>query len=415
MKFSKFGSKFTGESAIVPLMDDLGDALRVSPELLFMGGGNPARIPEVEAEFRRALEATMQSDDGLHNLLGIYQSPQGDGEVIAKLANYLSTQFAWPITEKNITFSNGSQSAFFVLFNLFAGEFESSQFKRVLLPVVPEYVGYADSGLSEEFFVANKPDIETIDEHTFKYRVNFDTLDLQDNIGALCVSRPTNPSGNVLTDEEISRLDVLAAQFDIPLIIDGAYGMPFPNIVFSNAKPYWSENTILVLSLSKLGLPGARTGIVIAQEKVIRAFSKANTILSLAAGNLGPVILDKLLDDNKITALSNDLVKPFYQGAANVAERCVRKYFADLPYAIHQPEGAMFLWVWFKGLPISSQELYERLKRRGLLVLAGEHFFVGLKEDWPHQFECIRISYCQSAEVIEKGIQMIAEEVTVLY
>ena len=56
----------------------------------------------------------------------------------------------------------------------------------------------------------------------------------------------------------------------IPLIIDGAYGLPFPNILFSEARPHWNENTILVLSLSKLGLPGVRTGIVVAREEIVR-------------------------------------------------------------------------------------------------------------------------------------------------
>ena len=71
-------------------------------------------------------------------------------------------------------------------------------------------------------------------------------------------------------------------------IVDGAYGLPFPNICFVEAKPFWNDNTILALSLSKLGLPGVRTGIVIAREEIIDAFTNANTIVSLACGNLGP-------------------------------------------------------------------------------------------------------------------------------
>ena len=34
----------------------------------------------------------------------------------------------------------------------------------------------------------------------------------------MCVSRPTNPTGNVLTDEEIGHLDSLAEEQGIPLI-----------------------------------------------------------------------------------------------------------------------------------------------------------------------------------------------------
>ena len=92
----------------------------------------------------------------------------------------------------------------------------------------------------------------------------------------------------MLTDAEVCHLAQLAEQADIPLLIDGAYGMPFPNIIFTEVRPYISDNTILVLSLSKLGLPGARTGIVIAHADIIDAFTRANTILNLAMGKIGP-------------------------------------------------------------------------------------------------------------------------------
>ena len=35
--------------------------------------------------------------------------------------------------------------------------------------------------------------------------------------------------------------------------------------------PAWDENMILTMSLSKIGLPGTRTGIVIARPEIIRA------------------------------------------------------------------------------------------------------------------------------------------------
>ena len=68
------------------------------------------------------------------------------------------------------------------------------------------------------------------------------------------------------------------------MIIDGAYGLPFPNILFTQATPHWNENTILVLSLSKLGMPGVRTGIIVAREDIIEAYANANGIVNLACG-----------------------------------------------------------------------------------------------------------------------------------
>jgi valine--pyruvate aminotransferase len=415
MQFSRFGQKLSGDAGIVTLMDDLGAALRTNPNMIFMGGGNPARIPAMEAEFAEALNQTLDDPQQAHQLLGVYQPPQGDADVLDALATLLSNEYGWPLTRENIALANGSQSAFFVLFNMFAGEFENGVNKHIQFPLAPEYLGYSDLGLCENFFSATRPSIEFLDDGFFKYHVDFSQLHITETTGAICVSRPTNPTGNVLSDEEMQRLDELAQQHQVPLIVDGAYGTPFPNILFADIKPHWNHNTILVLSLSKLGLPGARTGIVIANPEIINAFAKANTILNLACGNFGPALAKNLLMDRKILTLSRDIVAPFYRERMENAVRIFKQQLGDLPYYIHKPEGAIFLWLWFKDLPITSEELYQRLKARGVLVISGHHFFPGLADEWKHSHECIRVTYCQDEAVVEQGARIIADEIRTLF
>jgi valine--pyruvate aminotransferase len=415
MKLSAFGNKFAGDSGIVELMDDLGTALNENPDMIFMGGGNPGRLYEVEAIFQQRLEAIMANPAQRHSLFGIYQSPQGDKEFREQVAGFLNKQFGWPLSADNIAVSNGSQPAFFILYNMFAGTMPDGSHRSIHLPLTPEYIGYGDIGLSENFFTATRPSIEHLDHHLFKYHVDFSHLALGEETAALCVSRPTNPTGNVLTDEEIAHLDQIARERDIPLIIDGAYGLPFPNILFTEARPHWNDNTILALSLSKLGLPGVRTGIVVAREDIIRAYTNANTIVNLACGNLGPALAKALFDSGEILSLTRDYVTPFYSERSQQAVRLFREQLGDLPYHIHKPEGAIFLWLWFEGLPITSQDLYQRLKARGVLIVPGHNFFVGIDNDWPHQHECIRVSYARDLDTVTRGIGIIAEEVERAY
>lgn len=415
MQFSRFGQKLCTEAGIVTLMDDLGEALRVNPSIIFMGGGNPAPIPAMQAAFESALDAIRNNPAEIKPMLGVYQPPQGDAEVLDLLAKLLKDEYGWPITRDNIALSNGSQSAFFVLFNLFAGEYPDGSRKLIQLPLAPEYLGYSDQGIQEHTFIATPPRIEILPDGFFKYHVDFAQLQITAQTGALCVSRPTNPTGNVISDDEITRLDELARQHKIPFIVDGAYGTPFPNILFTDIKPYWNDNTILVLSLSKLGLPGVRTGIVIANPEIIRAFARANTILNLASGNLGPALLRHLLQEQNILSLSRTTVAPFYREKMQDAVACFKKHLHGLPVYIHKPEGAIFLWLWFKGLPISSQALYERLKLRGVLVVSGHHFFPGLEQEWQHRHECIRVTYCQDNSKVEEGARIIGEVVREIY
>jgi valine--pyruvate aminotransferase len=226
-----------------------------------------------------------------------------------------------------------------------------------------------------------------LDDHLFKYRVDFRRLELAGGAAALCVSRPTNPTGNVLTDDEIAQLDRLARERNIPLIIDGAYGAPFPNILFTAAQPHWNENTILVLSLSKLGLPGVRTGIVVAREEIAHAFANANGILNLANGNLGPAVTLELFRTGEILDLARTVVHPLPAPAHGRIPRAPR----GLLFRIHQPEGAFFSGCGSKVCRSAAMPAPQAAWRA---VVPGHHCFFGLS-DWPHRHECIRVSYVQ--------------------
>lgn len=413
MQFSTFGTKFSQHSGITQLMDDLNDGLQ-NPDAIMLGGGNPAAIPEMIEHFTH-LSQRMVEDGSLVSALTNYDGPQGKSSFISALAKLLSDTYGWPISEKNIMLTNGSQCAFFYLFNLFGGQYDDGSFKKILLPLTPEYIGYADSGLTPEIFTSFKPTIEHLDNRQFKYHVDFDALEIDESVAAICASRPTNPTGNVLTDEEVRKLDVLAQKHGIPLIIDNAYGVPFPNIIFEDVTPFWNSNTILCSSLSKLGLPGVRCGIIIASENIITALSNINGIVSLAPCGVGPALAQEMIKTGDLLTLSENVIKPFYQDKAQRTIAKLQQAIPDSRFKIHKAEGAIFLWLWFEGLPIPTKELYQRLKQRGLLVVPGEYFFIGSELDWDHTHECLRMNYVQPDELIERGIEILADEVSKAY
>jgi len=409
MRFSAFGDKFTRHSGIARLMEDMGEGLR-TPGAVMLGGGNPAHIPAMDEYFQQLLQQ-MHDEGTLSGALCNYDGPRGKSTLLASLSTLLRDELGWQIGPENIALTNGSQSAFFYLFNLFAGRCADGSKKRVLFPLAPEYLGYADAGLDEELFVSTRPDIEMLPHGQFKYHVDFENLHITDDIGLICVSRPTNPTGNVITDEELIKLDTLAQQHDIPLLIDNAYGVPFPGIIFSEARPLWNPNIILCMSLSKLGLPGARCGIIIADEKAISAIGNMNGIISLAPGSIGPAIAHEMIVRGDLLRLSETVIKPFYLERVNQTIAIIRRYLSEDRCLIHKPEGAIFLWLWFKDLPISTEILYQRLKKRGVLMVPGHFFFPGLEQAWPHTHQCMRMNYVPDSETIEKGIVILAEEV----
>ena len=384
--------------------------------MMNLGGGNPSLIPAAEMVFRVRMQALMQHHGAFERAIGTYDAPEGERGFARALARLLRREQGWELTERNIALANGSQSAFLALFNLFAGPASSGdggqRAPRILLPLSPEYIGYADLGLVPGMFTSCRSTITELGDKLFKYGVDFAGLDAVEDVAAICVSRPTNPTGNVVTDDELERLGALARARGVPLIVDNAYGLPFPGIVFGDAAPTWDDNTILCMSLSKLGLPGLRTGIVIANEETISALGAVNAIFCLAPGSLGPALVTDLVESGEVLALARDVIRPHYAGRAERAVDLLREGLDGCDIRIHKPEGAFFLWLWMRGLPITNAELYERLKVRGVVVVSGQHFFPGLEDDdWPHRHECIRITYADDWSRIERGLAVIVEEV----
>ncbi len=415
MALSKFGQRLSQPSPIVELMEDLGEALHNNPDILFLGGGNPAAVPEAQQLFRKHIKDLLNDGGQLETLLGTYQSPQGNEQLLQELANYLSQHCDWPITQHHIAVLNGSQNALFILLNLFAGEMADGSHRKIALPLVPEYLGYRSQGLGDDHFQVFRPKLNLTATHRFKYSVDFNRFEMADNIGAACISLPTNPSANLLAEDEVQRLLRMCCSQNKPLIVDFAYGNPFPGVVYQKQNCPWQDGMIAVMSMSKLGLPGLRTAFVVADPEVIATIVKANTIINLANGNLGPLLMSRLLASGDLKKLTHFVLPNFYEQQRNTLVHYIDRYLAPFPYRIHETGGAFFVWLWLENLPISSVELYQRLKKKNLLVMSGEPFFFGLEDNWDHAHQCLRLTYCQSSDVLEQAVKILADELSILY
>lgn len=417
---SVFGQNLTDHSGITELMDDLGEALTTGRgRLRMLGGGNPGHIPEMQQIWRDRMQELLSNDPAeFDRMLADYDQPAGSPDFREAIAAFLKREYGWKLTRRNVAVTTGGQTAFFFLLNRLAGRLTDGREKKILLPIVPEYIGYSDQGVSETpLFDARRPKIELLGERHFKYRIDFDNLDLNDSHSAILVSRPTNPSSNVLTDNEIDKLRVLANSCGIPLIVDNAYGLPFPGVVFNEATPVWDESMILTLSLSKLGLPGTRTGIVIGSEEIIHEVRSMTAIVGLANGNIGQVLTRPMIESGEIKRLSEKVIRPFYKRRSEMAVELAKEHLPDdVPWRVHQSEGAFFLWFWFDELPISCRELYRRCKDAGLVIVPGEYFFYGLDtEDWAHASQCIRVSFTQPEEIVADGFRILGEVIREVY
>lgn len=147
----------------------------------------------------------------------------------------------------------------------------------------PYYENYrADtilSGANPIIVPLNPPD------YSFDKQVLEDAF--KDNVKAIIVCNPSNPTGKVFTKEELEFIGQLALKYDAYIITDEVYEHiiyePFHHI-HTAGLPGMYDHTITCSSLSKTySITGWRLGYLIGPEKVIENAKKVHDFLTICA------------------------------------------------------------------------------------------------------------------------------------
>ena len=415
---TQFGNQMSNLTGVRAIMKDIIETLRAGQgqEFINLSAGNPVILPEVEQLWRDCTAQLLASSE-YGEVVCRYGSSQGYAPLIEAIANDFNQRYGLNLSDRNILITPGSQSIYFYAANAFGGYTQSGQLKQVVLPLSPEYTGYGGVSLTPESVVAYKPTLE-IDEsaHRFKYRPDFSQLTINENTGCGIFSRPCNPTGNVLTDEEVEKIAGLAAPFDVPVLIDSAYAPPFPALNFTQMTPKFGDNILHCLSLSKAGLPGERVGVVIGEPQLVEVLESFQTNMCIHSPRYGQAIAAIAIASGALGDIATNIIRPHYQHKFDVVENTLDQSLPkDLPWFLHRGEGAIFAWLWFRDLPITDWEFYQQLKQVGVIVVPGSSFFPGLQEDWSHKHQCLRISLTATDEEIEIGMQRLAHVAQQVY
>ncbi len=189
---------------------------------------------------------------------------------------------------------------------------------------------------------------------------------------AIWINTPHNPTGAVLTVEEIAAIGELCRRHDLWLVCDEVY----EDLAF--ARPHvspWSlpglaERTVVVSSLSKShALPGFRLGWIIGPPELARHLF--DLLLCMTYGS-PPFIQDGALaalaaELPEVAALREDYRRraTFVSGMLKAAPNC----------RVTEPEGGMFVLLDIRGTGLGAPEFAHRLlDREGVAVLPCDGF-----------------------------------------
>ena len=196
----------------------------------------------------------------------------------------------------------------------------------------------------------------------------------EQGVKALVLCNPSNPSGKVFTEEELSLIADLACEFDTFVITDEVY----EHIVYEPhrhrylaALPEMFERTISCSSLSKTyAMTGWRLGYVIGAPEVIRAARKVHDFLTVGAA--AP------LQEGAVTAL--ELPMEYYDELRRwYTERrdLFLGYLDEAGLSYTAPEGAYYVLADVSGFNVTDDLAFCRwlAKEIGVAAVPGSSFF----------------------------------------
>ena len=236
----------------------------------------------------------------LNASVGDYAHPAGDREFINSLVDYFRQEFGWEVSAGNIALTIAAKPPF--SFSSHACRHISKwSIQKILLPLAPDYIGYQDAGIDDDIFISYKPQIEELGEKLFKYRVDLTPCKSTAPSEPSAFS-PHQPHWQCANRKGNRAVEPIGAKPQHPADHRQRlwHALPRHNFPRSGAKLGTTYSD--VYEFVEIGLPGTRTGIVVAHQKIIQGIAGMNAVISLSPNNLGAALVNDLIKTGEIDA-----------------------------------------------------------------------------------------------------------------
>jgi valine--pyruvate aminotransferase len=411
MKLSRSGTKMSDLSGLRLIMEDIATTVGGAGDRrwLNLGIGNPAAIPDVRDAWRQSIAEALA--DSFEEISCCYGPSRGLPQLVNAIAEYFNHCYGWDIGPRNVVVGPGSQLLCFAAGTLFTGPGQARE-TRLVLPMTPDYTGYQGLSLNPGGVAGVEPLIRLQDERSYRYLFDLPALEKLSDVGLMLLSSPSNPAGRSASGEEIRRLIAVAERHDVPLVVDNAYGAPFPRIGGQAIAPVRHDRVVNLFSLSKAGLPGERLGFAIGDQRYVDPLVSFLANSTLHAPQLAQSALTRALRSRSIDALVDTVIGPFYAERRHFVETLLRASLpTDVAWRMHEADGGMFCWLWVDEDWFDDLAFYAALKTRGVFVVPGRHFFTSIEPSQGlghHARQCVRISITPDLDTVTRGIAVIA-------
>lgn len=334
------------------------------------------------------IEELLEGDDARDRFLGLelgYAEANGSRLLRERIASFYPGA-----TEDDVTVMNGgSETNFIVLWTLLEPDDR-------LAFMVPNYMqGW---GLGRHFG-------DGVDEFRLELRDGRWALDagsLERAVGertkVVMVCNPNNPTGAVLTEDEMDAIVEAARSVDAWLVADEIYRGA--EVSGETSPTFWGryEKVVITSGTSKaFALPGLRIGWAVAPRQAIERFWEHHDYTTLTPGMVSDRLARIALEPSRREAIFGRTREIIRHNLPRV-EEWIRSHDDVLTYV--PPLAGAIAYVAY-DLPIESTALVDRIREeQSVLLVPGDQFGMGKQ---------LRIGYGSDVEYTMKGLERVDE------
>ena len=322
-----------------------------------------------------------------------YTPASGIMEAREAVAGFVSRTLKTDVDATDVVLVPGSKNV--LLFTLLACIEPGDE---VILPD-PAYPAYA----SQVNFIGAVPKLVTLREET-GFRMDLDQLEslVTPKTRMLIINTPQNPTGGILTEEDVKFVCELAHKHDLLVVSDEIYSQLVYGFqhVSPLSQPGMRERTVLMDGLSKsYAMTGWRLGYAVAPKALAAKLDQLMINSSSCAAGFTQMAAIEALSAPESEHAVHRMVKVFERRRDLVVDslnaipgvRCAK------------PQGSFYAFPNIQGTGFKERELADRLlTEAGVAVLPGTAFGEAGKG-------FIRLAYTQSEDELKRGLKLIGD------
>lgn len=271
---------------------------------------------------------------------------------------------------------------------------------EVLIPS-PSYVSYEPNVR----LVGGVPvPLKTTADEQFKLTPQLIENAITPKTKAIILPYPNNPTGAIMTKDELEKIAPVIKKYDLIVISDEIYA----ELTYGEERHYsitaidgmW-DRTVLISGFSKaFAMTGWRLGYLCAPKEITKQIYKIHQYTIMCAPTFSQVAGETAL---KIGKTDGYRMVEEMRSAYDIRRRYLHAEFNKLGLTCFEPKGAFYLFPCVKSTGLSGEEFAEKLlTEKHVALVPGSAFGSSGKE-------FVRASYATSLKDIKTAVSKIAE------